>query len=695
MLLSINNLHTRFALSDAHGADVVRGVDLDIAPGEVVALVGESGCGKSVTAFSVMRLLPENARHDTGRIMFDGNNVLELSEKQTRAMRGNDIAMIFQEPMTSLNPLMKIEKQIAEPLAIHRGILDPNEAREEVLKLMRSVGIPAPDSRLADYPHQLSGGMRQRVMIAMALACRPKLLIADEPTTALDVTIQAQILGLIKDLQQETGMAVLFITHDLGVVNQIADRVYVMYAGKIMEHGTRETIFSAPKHPYTRGLFASLPIIGAPRAELTPIPGTVPPAANYPTACPFHPRCREAFNRCSTDPCPLHELETGHGCACHLLDPDEPKPRDENAWKQPEESDANSSDDTEASDDHRHWEPILHVNELKTHFPVKRGVFQRTVAHVRAVDGIDFSLGRGRTLALVGESGCGKTTVGLSVLNLLGEAAGRVVFQGRPVLDLQRSELRNIRSQMQIVFQDPFSSLSPRMTVGRIIREGLDVHMKHLDAVERHRRVVAALKEVGLGGGVFDSYPHEFSGGQRQRISIARALVLEPRFIVLDEPTSALDVSVQAQILNLLKKLQAKHGIAFLFITHDLQVVRFMANDVAVMYLGRIVEHAPVAALFENPRHPYTQSLLRALPRPDTRTELERLQGEVPSPLNPPQGCHFHPRCPVFNQAEADSPLLKLCPLRYPGLENVDDEHCVACHATRIAKQLGAGNPLP
>ncbi|MCF7855286.1 MAG: dipeptide ABC transporter ATP-binding protein [Candidatus Pacebacteria bacterium] len=669
MLLDVRNLKTHFTLASGQVAEAVEGINFGVDQGETLALVGESGCGKSVTALSVMRLLAENATHPVGEILFEGQDLIAASDRTMQKIRGNRMAMIFQEPMTSLNPLMRIDKQLMEPLTVHRG-MSTEDALNEARQLLRHVGIPSPEARLKDFPYQLSGGMRQRVMIAMALACRPRLLIADEPTTALDVTIQAQILSLMKDLQQETNMAILFITHDLGVVNQIADKVCVMYAGRFMETGPRESIFSHMAHPYTRGLFASLPALHSQNARLRAIPGTVPSATAYPCGCPFNDRCREAFKRCPAEESLLHPVGKEQYAACHLLEPNADCQRDEQAWEPQEDRPSNPERDAEN---------LLEVRNLKAHFPVKRGVFLRTVAHVKAVDDITFDVPRGSTLALVGESGCGKTTVGLSILRLLSEAEGTVVFDAEDMMAWDKKQLRLNRRKLQLVFQDPFSSLSPRMTVGAIVAEGIRIHYPRINDEDRLKRVVKSLREVGLDESALGRYPHEFSGGQRQRISIARALVLQPDFMVLDEPTSALDVSVQAQILNLLVDLQAKHNLTYLFITHDLAVVRYMAEKVAVMYLGRIVECAACDELFDNPLHPYTKSLLQAIPRPDERRELMRLRGEVPSPLTPPKGCHFHPRCPVYGAAPPDSLLRAECPNVYPPLLDYDG-HFAACY---------------
>jgi peptide/nickel transport system ATP-binding protein len=629
-----------------------------------------------------MRLLPKNGFHPEGSIRFGGTDLLELGERRMRRMRGEEMAMIFQEPMTSLNPLMRIGRQIREPLMLHRGMA-PADADAQVVELLAKVGIPSPETRLSDFPHQMSGGMRQRVMIAMALACRPRLLIADEPTTALDVTIQAQILGLIKDLQQETEMAVLFITHDLGVVNQIADEVCVMYAGRFMEKGTRSQVFGEMAHPYTRGLFASLPSLRTRGGRLSTIPGTVPSLDKLPSGCRFRDRCRESFDLCAQKQPGESRIGDGHRGECHLLSPDVSRTRDEDAWEQ----DAGPGPKRPAGGMEG---AFLEVADLRTHFPIKRGVFMRTVGSVRAVDGVSFRIPAGATLALVGESGCGKTTVGLSVLRLLREASGRVVFAAEDAMSWDKGRLRAMRSKLQIVFQDPFSSLSPRMTVGRIVGEGLRIHAPQLGRDEQLGRIREALGEVGLGPEVAGRYPHEFSGGQRQRISIARALVLQPEFVVLDEPTSALDVSVQAQILNLLRDLQSRHQLTYLFITHDLAVVRHMADLVAVMYLGRIVEYGPCERVFETPLHPYTHSLLQAIPSPEERRRLVRLEGEVPTPIAPPPGCHFHPRCPLYAAAAGQGqPLAKRCENDYPALLETAARHSVSCHAKHAEDGIG------
>ncbi|MBB2720085.1 UNVERIFIED_ORG: microcin C transport system ATP-binding protein [Rhizobium etli] len=524
-LLSVRDLSVAFH----QGGETSLAVDhisFDIAKGEVVALVGESGSGKSVSANSILKLLPyPSASHPSGEILFKGKDLLKASERALREVRGNDITMIFQEPMTSLNPLHTIEKQIAEILALHQGITG-QPARQRVLELLNQVGIREPEKRLKAYPHELSGGQRQRVMIAMALANRPELLIADEPTTALDVTVQAQILELLRQLKAAHGMSLLFITHDLGIVRKFADRVCVMTKGRIVETGTVAEVFANPKHDYTRHLLAS-----EPRGE--------PP----------------------------------------LADPSKPV--------------------------------VMEGSDIRVWFPIKAGLMRRVVDHVKAVDGIDLSLRAGQTLGVVGESGSGKTTLGLALTRLI-SSQGRIAFVGKDIAGYSFSEMRPLRNQLQIVFQDPYGSLSPRMSVGDIIAEGLKVHERALSAEERDQRVCWALEEVGLDPLTRWRYPHEFSGGQRQRIAIARAMVLKPRFVMLDEPTSALDMSVQAQVVDLLRDLQKKHDLAYLFISHDLKVVKALANDVIVMRFGKVVEQGPSSEIFRAPKDDYTKALMAA-----------------------------------------------------------------------------------
>lgn len=677
MLLDVQNLKTHFKVGFDKTAKAIDGVSFQLEPGKTMALVGESGCGKTQTAYSIMRLLAENGTNPSGKVLYQNKDLLQLDEESMRQLRGNDVAMIFQEPMSSLNPLYRIGNQLAEPLRLHRGILKKSSARRRCIELLDQVGIPEPQKRIDDFPHQLSGGMKQRVMIAMALACEPKLLIADEPTTALDVTIQAQVLHLISELQKRTGMGVLLITHDMGIVNQMADSICVMYAGKIAERGPREKVFKNMYHPYTRRLFDSIPKPEDAPYLLNAIPGMVPPATEYGEGCLFANRCEFVMDVCKKKESPAYSMEPGSQVACHLYDQRKTPFLDHDRERRP------------APPRNIESSLILSAQSLKTHFPVRKGVFRRTAAYIKAVDDVSLNFKRGSTLALVGESGCGKTTFGESILRLNANARGRVLFRDRDVMKLTNHELKLIRKHLQIVFQDPFGSLSPRMTVEDVIREGLDVHFPGQTRKEKKKRIDKVLGEVGLSQSALDRYPHEFSGGQRQRIAVARALVLEAEFLTLDEPTSALDVSVQAQVLNLLKELQSARSLTYLFISHDLSVVRYMADTVAIMYLGRIVEQAPVEDLFKNPRHPYTRSLLDAVPNLERRKPFDPLIGDAPSPLNPPSGCHFHPRCPVYLSEPEGSSLAKKCRSEYPektGLET----NFTACHAARDSQYLNS-----
>ena len=667
MLLNVEDLRTYFRVGLDQVAKAVEGVSFQLETGKTLALVGESGCGKSQTAFSIMRLIAENGFHPSGKITFDGQVLSDQSEEEMRAIRGNDIAMIFQEPMTSLNPLYRIGNQLEEPLRMHRK-LESGPARKRAVELLDHVGIPDPDKRIDNFPHELSGGMKQRVMIAMALACEPKLLIADEPTTALDVTIQAQVLRLMSDLQEETGMAILLITHDMGIVNQMADDVCIMYAGRIVEHGSREQVFGNMMHPYTRRLFESIPKPGDEPYLLNTIPGLVPPATEYGEGCLFAERCSHTMDVCRTHDSKVYKVAQGHSVRCHLF---------ESGVTQ---SAVAEDPKVSAPPRKRGRDPLITVKNLKTWFPVRKGVFRRIANYVKAVDDVDLQLNRGSTIALVGESGCGKTTLGESLLRLNREVQGKVTFRDMEVMELPTDQLKQVRRHMQIVFQDPFGSLSPRLRVREIIGEGLQVHFPEMEPAKQQDRISKVLREVGLNPSVADRYPHEFSGGQRQRISIARSLILEPEFLFLDEPTSVLDVSVQAQVLNLLRELQSKHDLTYLFITHNLNVVQYISDEVAIMYLGRIVEYASSAELFRNPRHPYTQSLLKAVPSLGERKPFETVIGDVPSPLNPPEGCHFHPRCPIYRNEAEGSPLRKKCRGEYPPKTSGKDGF-VACHA--------------
>ncbi len=599
-VLRVENLKT--VLDTPRGeVRAVDGVDIELRKGECFALVGESGCGKSMTALSILRLLPEAGRIPEGKVLLESIDLLALPEAAMRAVRGRRVAMIFQEPATALNPVLTVGRQIGEVIERHAGG-SKKEIHERTVELLRAVGLPEPEQRYHQYPFQLSGGQKQRVMIAGALAVDPEVLVADEPTTALDVTIQAQILDLLKQLQAQRGMALLLITHDLGVVAKMADRVAVMYAGEIVEVAGRDAFFRAPQHPYSQKLFAALPSPRRRAGELAVIRGQVPALTRRFDHCRFADRCDFVFERCRVEAPALLEPLSGHLARCHLREQGPAAPR---------EVDLSGK---EIREEEKPGRLLLEVSDLKVHFPVRRGVFRRTVGHVRAVDGVSFSLAEGRTLALVGESGCGKTTTGKAILQLIAPTAGGVRYAGEEIVGLSRAAMRPRRAAMQIIFQDPYASLNPRLRVAEILLEGMRALQVGKDDAERTQRLERLLAEVGLPLEALGRYPHEFSGGQRQRIAIARALAVEPRLIVCDEPTSALDVSVQAQILNLLRSLQERLGIAYLFITHNIAVVDYLAHDVAVMRAGRIVERGGVDEVLRRPRHPYTQELLAAVP---------------------------------------------------------------------------------
>ncbi|MGD8207316.1 MAG: ABC transporter ATP-binding protein [Thiohalocapsa sp.] len=666
-LLKVENLTTELGVGTADRERppirVCDGVGFEIRPGETLALLGESGCGKSMTALSLMRLLPLSGRIRAGSVVLDGTDLLGLSEREMRRVRGGRMGMIFQEPQTSLNPVLTVGAQIAEAVRVHEGRPAGGNGggiSARVVELLRAVGIPDPARRAGEYPHQLSGGMKQRVMIAMALAGDPRLLIADEPTTALDVTIQAQVLQLLKGLQRDTGMAVLLITHDLGVVAETADRLAVMYAGQIVEQAGVDAFFRSPAHPYSRKLMESLPSADKRAAELAVIPGRVPPLDRPFTGCRFAERCFRVMERCRDIEPPWYRAGEGQRVRCLLWADGTPEfaaPADTATTPAPAAGDG---------------EALLEIRGLEVHFPIRSGMFKRTVGHVRAVDGVDLRLGAGRTLALVGESGCGKTTVGKGILQLEPPTGGSVHYNGADLARIGAGRMRRFRKDLQIIFQDPFASMNPRMLVEDIVGEGLQALGIERGRAARRRRVAELLEQVGIGEQAMRRYPHEFSGGQRQRICIARALAVAPKVIVCDEPTSALDVSVQAQILNLLKQLQQDLGISYLFITHDISVVSYLAHEVAVMYLGRIVEHGPAAEVLDDPRHPYTKALLSAVPvpDPDRRREIIRLEGDLPSPSSPPAGCHFHPRCPE---------ALPECASAYPEPQQIGAGRMVRC----------------
>jgi peptide/nickel transport system ATP-binding protein len=689
-VLQLENLRTEFRMRTG-SVVAVDGVSLEVGEGECVGVVGESGCGKSTTGLSIMKLLPGTGHVTGGTISLLGRDLAGLDEKAMRRVRGNEVALIPQDPMTSLNPTMTIGRQIAEGVRLHRDA-SRQQARQRALEVLHLVEMPQPAERLDQYPHELSGGLRQRVMIAMALACEPKLLIADEPTTALDVTIQAQILDLIDGLRQRLAMAVVLITHDMGVIAGRTDRVVVMYAGKVAEEAETGELFRRIRHPYSEALLASVPRLDQPHHErLASIPGLPPDLSQAITNCRFSPRCRYVTDRCRSEDPPLVDSDHGQGpvhrFACfHPVaqpeaDGDGAGPADQERSGDPPPTVADPAVEgavrVETADRHGPAAPIVEVRGLVKEFPVMSGtLFRRQVGSVKAVSGVTFDVLKGETFGLVGESGCGKTTVGRLLVSLDRPTAGSIRFEGDELASLGPSDLRARRRDLQLMFQDPYASLDPRMRVGTIIREPLRVHSVG-DRASQDEKVGSLLDEVGLARTSVERYPHEFSGGQRQRIGLARALALGPKIIVADEPVSALDVSIQAQILNLMKDLQARHDLTYVMISHDLAVVRYMADTIGVMYLGKMVERGPAAEIYARPAHHYTVGLLDAVPvvevaRARARARAETtVKGELPSSINPPSGCRFRTRCPAAQD---------VCAEVEPPLSDFGHGHVAACH---------------
>ena len=747
-VLEIKDLRTQIQLR-TRVVKAVDGISFTIEEGETVGLVGESGCGKSMTASSIMRLLPNGGHIMSGSIRLDGKDLTAMSDDQIRAVRGNDMGMVFQDPLTSLNPTMDIGHQIAESVILHKGV-SKEQGLARAAEVLGLVGMPNPIERLRDYPHQLSGGLRQRVMIAMALACEPKLLIADDPTTALDVTIQAQILALLDDLKKRLGMAILLITHDMGVIAGHADRTMVMYAGQIVEGSSTDRLFEDVHHPYTEALLASIPQLDQDKTQrLYAIPGLPPDLSRALTACRFAPRCRYATEVCRTEEPPLGGDDAGHPYACfHPVD----RAVDDIAGAGdllgegaesaplvevgavpvglattsttattpsangllPQAGGNGHAGDGHAGDGHTGdgWAAgegqapfsaagavggpdgtpdapaglvgtrrvtespvILQLRGVRKEYPVTAGaIMQRKIGAVQAVRGVDLDLHQGETLGIVGESGCGKSTLGRLIVGLERPSGGSVSVDGTDPTRLKGAELRRRHRDLQLMFQDPYSSLDPRMRVGTIIREPLVVQGIG-SPTEQRERVAALLREVGLPPHAVELYPHEFSGGQRQRIGLARALALNPRLIVTDEPVSALDVSIRSQILNLMKRLQVNHGLSYVFISHDLSVVRYLADRIAVMYLGKLVEIGTGDDIYSRPAHPYTAGLIGSIPIPKPSVQRSRtaipIRGELPSPLNPPSGCPFRTRCP---RAQAK------CAEEEPALSSFGGQHYAACY---------------
>ncbi|HEY5267194.1 MAG TPA: ABC transporter ATP-binding protein [Acidimicrobiales bacterium] len=669
-LLTVKNLKVQFTTSNTF-ATAVDDFSLNIAPGECVGLVGESGCGKTTTGLAIMRLLPGNGRIAGGSVELDGVDLASLSEKEMQSQRGNDVALIPQDPMSSLNPTTKIGRQIGEGFRIHRGASN-DEARKRALEVLEMVDMPRPAERLDQYPFELSGGLRQRVIIAMGLVCSPKLLIADEPTTALDVTIQAQILDIIDKLRKELSMAVLLITHDMGVIAGRSDRVVVMYGGKKAEESPTDELFKSMRHPYTQALLASMPSLEtASKQQLVSIAGMPPDLTKVIVACRFAPRCAYATDQCRQED-PQLTGDARHQFACF------------HPVAGPLTTIVTTSVTAEAAEAAPHKE-LARVEHMVKEFPIKAGLIHQKVGAVHAVSDVSFTVNEGETFGLVGESGCGKTTIGRMLVGLETLTSGQIYINDRLVTDKNHKMSREDHVQRQMMFQDPYSSLNPRMSVNDIIGEPLAVQRVGTK-VERQRRIYELLDIVGLNQLAANRYPHEFSGGQRQRIGLARALALNPRLIVADEPVSALDVSVQAQILNLMKNLQKEKDLSYVFVSHDLAVVYYMADSIAVMYLGKIVEIGDAESVFRRPAHPYTQGLLDAVPVPDPEEARKKrgfqVRGELPSPVKPPSGCRFRTRCP---RAEA------VCVDVEPQMESYGDRHQAACHfPLRTPVQLSA-----
>jgi peptide/nickel transport system ATP-binding protein len=683
-ILEVEGLRTEFRLRSATVV-AVDDVSFHVEEGECVGVVGESGCGKTTTGLSIMKLLPNVGHVTGGSIRLLGEDLVPLSEHEMCKVRGNTVGMIFQDPLTSLNPTMTVGRQIAESVRLHQGA-SKAEARRRALEVLSLVEMPRPRERLDAYPHQLSGGLRQRVMIAMALACEPKLLIADEPTTALDVTIQAQILDLIDQLRQELHMSVILITHDMGVIAGRTDRMLVMYAGKIVEAAGTERVFREMRHPYSEALLASVPKLDQDASvRLVSIPGLPPDLSQPIRVCRFAPRCRYAQEDCRRSEPPLEQADhsgRGHLAACfHQVGVD-----DRTISLRPEAV-AKSADHSVKVDPEMlareqsraqalQREPVLlKVEHLVKEFPVTTGaVVRRRIGSVKAVSEVSLTVRRGETFGLVGESGCGKTTMGRLVVALERADRGSILFEDSDVTRWRGGQLRERRRDLQIIFQDPYSSLDPRMRVGTIVREPLAVQGIGTPA-ERRERVEQLLGEVGLSKTALDLYPHEFSGGQRQRIGLARALTLDPKLVVADEPVSALDVSIQAQILNLFKDLQARRGLTYIFISHDLAVVKYMSDTIGVMYLGKIVETGPARDIYERPAHPYTRALIDTIPVADVgwvrETTQGHIRGELPSAMAPPSGCRFRTRCPFAQE---------ICAMEEPAMRSFGQRHLAACH---------------
>ena len=667
-LLDIRDLHTDIEIRSGV-VHALSGVDLHVNAGETLGIVGESGSGKTMTALSLMGLLPQGGSVSSGQIILDGQDLTKLPLKEKRKLRGTKVGMIFQDPLTSLNPTMKIGLQVCEPLRVHEK-LSKKEALERAVEILKRVGMPRPEVVINNYPHQLSGGMRQRVMIAMALVCKPRILIADEPTTALDVTTQMQILDLIDELRDEYQMGVILITHDLGVVAGHTDRVAVMYAGRIVETAPTKTLFTEPKHRYTSSLMAALPERAlAAGTKLFSIPGAPPSLTNLPVGCRFAARCLWATDECRAG-YPDLSGDDAHTFSCfHPVQEGDESPAALQAkldtQKNGDEAGAQQAPLVSS-------EVLLDVKEASREYEsAGSGFFKRDKGVVSAVDRVSITVKKGETYGLVGESGCGKSTMGRLIAGLERPSSGAIKLDGRDLATLKGRDAVTIHRDVQMMFQDSYAAMDPRMRIDQILAEPMSIQ-KTGNARQIAERIMEIIEQVGLTEEILDRYPHEFSGGQLQRIGFARSLTLAPDLIVADEPVSALDVSVQAQVLNLMKDLQAELGLSYLFISHDLAVVQYMADRIGVMYLGRIVEEGPAKEVVENPKHPYTKALIDSIPVPDPEFSHDdraiKLTGEPPSAVNPPEGCRFRPRCPFAGEECKIQPTL------------TDERHRVACH---------------
>lgn len=667
-LLEIKDIRTCFR-TDGKDVHAVDGVSMYLDPGEIIGIVGESGSGKSVTMMSMLQLISSPGRITGGEVYLEGSgkNMLDYdaNSEEMRQMRGGKVSMIFQEPMTSLNPVLTIGYQIQENIMLHLKV-SKEEAKERTIKMLKMVNIPDAEQRFNYYPQQFSGGMRQRIMIAMAMSSEPTILVADEATTALDVTTQAQLLEMIRDIAKKTNTAVIIVTHNLGIVARFAERIYVMYSGSVVETTNTKELFAEPEHPYTRALLRAIPRLDDPKDRiLIPIDGLPPNPATRPDYCPFYDRCEYREDRCKCTSKPsLTELSKGHYAACLLTEEEKRHKAAEIAAKEIKKAPQSVCKD----------ENCLEVSDVKKYFPVYKGLMRKKVGEVKAIEDITFSVKKGETLGIVGESGCGKTTLARCLMRVYEPEDGKILFNGTDVAKLKDKELQPFRPKISMIFQDPFSSLDPRQTAESIVGESLKLHKLVKNKEEYDARIDELFRIVGLDPALKYRVPHEFSGGQRQRIGIARALSSNPDVIICDEPISALDVSIQAQIINLLEELQAKLGLTYLFIAHDLAVVKHISDRILVMYLGRVAEIADCGELYENTLHPYTKALLAAVPVADPVIEESRervpIRGEVPSLTNRPKGCPFHDRC----DKAADR-----CRQEVPQLKDVGGNHQIAC----------------